>query len=67
MESIKTKPPRCYLGINGNNLHPASAMKWAWDLNTLSLGGDDFAISTGVDPISTRRNILVLSTLMTSM
>ena len=44
-----------------------SAMKWAWDLNTLSLGGDDFAISTGVDPISTRRNILVLSALMTSI
>jgi len=44
-----------------------SAMKWAWDLNTLSLGGDDFAISSGVDPSSTRRNILVLSALMTSI
>jgi len=44
-----------------------SAMKWAWDLNTLSLGGDDFAISTGVDPASTRRKILILSALMTSV
>ncbi len=44
-----------------------SAMKWAWDLNTLSLGGDDFAISSGVNPSSTRRNILILSALMTSL
>tara|TARA_S200000501_G_scaffold365756_1_gene399617 strand:+ start:375 stop:755 length:381 start_codon:yes stop_codon:yes gene_type:complete len=42
-------------------------MKWAWDLNTLSLGGDDFAISSGVNPSSTRRNILILSALMTSL
>ena len=39
----------------------------AWDLNTLSLGGDDFAISTGVDPKVTRKNILILSALMTSI
>ena len=44
-----------------------SAMKWAWDLNTLSLGGDDFAISTGVDPAITRKKILILSALMTSL
>ena len=41
--------------------------KWAWDLNTLSLGGDEFAISTGVEPVSTRRNILIISALMTSI
>ena len=43
------------------------ALKWAWDLNTLSLGGDDFAISTGVNPGKTRKNILILSALMTSI
>ena len=31
------------------------------------MGGDDFAISTGVDPVRTRKNILVLSALMTSI
>jgi iron complex transport system permease protein len=36
-------------------------------LNTLSLGGDDFAISSGVDPSTTRRDILILSALMTSI
>lgn len=44
-----------------------SAMKWAWDLNTLSLGGDDFAISTGVDPVIARKKILILSALLTSL
>ena len=44
-----------------------SALKWSWDLNTLSLGGDDFAISTGVDPAATRKKILILSALMTSV
>ena len=44
-----------------------SAMKWAWDLNTLSMGGDGFAISTGVDPASTRKRILILSAFMTSI
>ena len=44
-----------------------SAMRWAWDLNTLSLGGDGFAISSGVDPSTTRRDILILSALMTSI
>ena len=39
----------------------------AWDLNTLSLGGDDFAISTGVDPKVTRKKILIFSALMTSI
>ncbi|MBJ16948.1 MAG: iron ABC transporter permease [Euryarchaeota archaeon] len=43
------------------------AMLWSWDLNAMSLGGDDFAISTGVNPESTRKNILVLSALMTSI
>ncbi|MBJ28505.1 MAG: iron ABC transporter permease [Euryarchaeota archaeon] len=40
---------------------------FAWDLNAMSLGGDDFAISTGVDPQTTRRNILILSALLTSV
>ena len=31
------------------------------------MGGDDFAVSTGVDPSSIRRNILVLSALLTSL
>ncbi len=44
-----------------------SAIIRAWDLNTLSLGGDDFAISTGVDPKVTRKKILILSALMTSI
>tara|TARA_Y100001960_G_scaffold331449_1_gene428481 strand:- start:542 stop:1585 length:1044 start_codon:yes stop_codon:yes gene_type:complete len=43
-----------------------SALKKAWDLNALSLGGDDFAISTGVDPVATRKHILILSAFMTS-
>ena len=42
------------------------AMLWSWDLNALSMGGDDFAISTGVNPAEIRRNILVASALMTS-
>jgi len=42
------------------------AFQKAWDLNTLALGGDDFAISTGVDPIKTRKHILILSAFMTS-
>lgn len=44
-----------------------TALKWSWDLNALSMGGDEFAISTGVDPIKTRKNILILSALMTSI
>ena len=44
-----------------------TAIKWAWDLNALSVGGDDFAISTGVDPKKTRKHILVVSALMTSV
>ncbi|MDE0858125.1 MAG: iron ABC transporter permease [Candidatus Poseidoniaceae archaeon] len=44
-----------------------TALKWSWDLNALSMGGDEFAISTGVDPVSTRKNILILSALMTSI
>ena len=44
-----------------------SALKKAWDLNSLALGGDDFAISTGVDPVRIRKEILVLSALMTSI
>ena len=43
------------------------ALYWAWDLNALSVGGDDFAISTGVDPANLRRNILILSALLTSV
>ena len=44
-----------------------TAMRWSWDLNALSMGGDDFAISTGVNPSLIRRNILILSALMTSV
>ncbi len=40
---------------------------WSWDLNALSMGGDEFAISTGVDPVRIRKNILILSALMTSV
>ena len=43
------------------------ALGWSWDLNALSMGGDDFAISTGVNPSLLRRNILVVSALMTSL
>ena len=39
----------------------------AWDLNALSIGGDDFAISTGVDPVKTRKYILILSAFLTSV
>ena len=42
-------------------------MKYSWDLNTLALGGDDFAISTGVDPAAVRKNILIISALITSL
>ena len=44
-----------------------TGLVFAWDLNAMSLGGDDFAISTGVDPQRTRRNILILSALLTSV
>ena len=44
-----------------------TAMKWSWDLNALSLGGDEFAITTGVNPDTIRKNILILSALMTSI
>tara|TARA_B100000902_G_scaffold108600_2_gene110319 strand:+ start:187 stop:1290 length:1104 start_codon:yes stop_codon:yes gene_type:complete len=43
------------------------AIVFAWDLNSMALGGDDFAISTGVDPQITRVGILVLSAGMTSI
>ena len=44
-----------------------STIIWAWDLNAMSLGGDDFAISSGVNPGQVRRNILIYSALMTSI
>ena len=44
-----------------------TAVRWSWDLNALSMAGDEFAISTGVDPSKLRRNILVVSALMTSI
>ena len=44
-----------------------TALKWSWDLNALSMGGDEFAISTGVDPDKIRKNILIVSALMTSI
>ncbi len=55
-----------YISIAVIGLMP-TAMKWSWDLNALSVGGDEFAISTGVNPVETRRNILILSALMTSV
>ena len=42
-------------------------IRYAWDLNTLALGGDDFAISTGVDPAALRKNILIISAFATSI
>jgi len=44
-----------------------TAVRWSWDLNALSMAGDEFAISTGVDPNKLRKNILVVSALMTSI
>tara|TARA_Y100001978_G_scaffold65677_1_gene58828 strand:+ start:160 stop:1215 length:1056 start_codon:yes stop_codon:yes gene_type:complete len=44
-----------------------TAMVWAWDLNALSVGGDEFAITTGVNPATMRRNILILTAFMTSL
>ena len=44
-----------------------TAIRWSWDLNALSMAGDEFAISTGVDPNKLRKNILVVSALMTSI
>tara|TARA_Y100000766_G_scaffold2713_1_gene2143 strand:+ start:486 stop:1649 length:1164 start_codon:yes stop_codon:yes gene_type:complete len=44
-----------------------TALRWSWDLNALSMGGDEFAISTGVDPDKIRKNILIVSALMTSI
>ena len=55
-----------WIGVVVIGLLP-TALKWSWDLNALTLGGDDFAISTGVNPAAIRRNILVLSALMTSV
>ena len=42
-------------------------LKWSWDLNALSIGGDEFAISTGVDPVGFRRTVLVLSAFLTAL
>ena len=44
-----------------------TAVRWSWDLNALSMAGDEFAISTGVDPSKLRKNILVVTALMTSI
>ena len=44
-----------------------TAIRWSWDLNALSMAGDEFAISTGVDPNKLRKNILVVTALMTSI
>tara|TARA_B100000700_G_scaffold331095_1_gene461358 strand:- start:4455 stop:5570 length:1116 start_codon:yes stop_codon:yes gene_type:complete len=44
-----------------------TALKWSWDLNALSMGGDEFAMTTGVNPSKIRKNILILSALMTSV
>lgn len=55
-----------YISVAVIGLLP-TALKWSWDLNALSLGGDEFAISTGVNPRQIRRNILILTALMTSI
>ncbi|MBI19833.1 MAG: iron ABC transporter permease [Euryarchaeota archaeon] len=44
-----------------------TALAWSWDLNALALGGDEFAISTGVNPRALRKKILILTALMTSI
>ncbi|GEM_PF-100257 len=44
-----------------------TAVRWSWDLNALSIAGDEFAISTGVNPNKLRKNILVVTALMTSI
>ncbi len=44
-----------------------TAIRWSWDLNALSMAGDEFAISTGVNPNKLRKNILVVTALMTSI
>ena len=44
-----------------------TAIRWSWDLNALSMAGDEFAISTGVNPSKLRKNILVVTALMTSI
>lgn len=43
------------------------SLKWSWDLNALSVGGDEFAISTGVDPAGFRRTVLILSAFLTAL
>jgi len=47
-------------------LYP-SLIKYSWDLNTLAIGGDDFAISTGVNPARLRKKILIISAFATSI
>lgn len=55
-----------FVGFVLTMLYPR-LIKYSWDLNTLAIGGDDFAISTGVDPGLLRRKILVISAFATSI
>ena len=55
-----------FVGVILGYLFPI-LIKYSWDLNTLALGGDDFAISTGVDPGVLRKKILIISALATSI
>ncbi len=55
-----------FVGVVLGYLFPI-LIKYSWDLNTLALGGDDFAISTGVDPGVLRKKILIISALATSI
>ena len=55
-----------FVGVILGAIFP-TLLKYSWDLNTLALGGDDFAISTGVDPGALRKKILIISALATSI
>lgn len=55
-----------FVGVILTLIYPR-LIKYSWDLNTLAIGGDDFAISTGVDPSKLRKKILVISAFATSI
>ena len=55
-----------FVGVILTLIYPR-LFKYSWDLNTLAIGGDDFAISTGVDPSKLRKKILIISAFATSI
>ena len=55
-----------FVGVILTLIYPR-LIKYSWDLNTLAIGGDDFAISTGVDPSKLRKKILIISAFATSI